>query len=100
VPDQPIRLNSKPTKQAELQLQLPSEGEFLGFRSFAEPVGVSFVGIAPYWCFAATAFVAAIALKPAPRLQFSLFDCLTLTTFTALLAMLVAWLVQQQDRRH
>jgi hypothetical protein len=38
--------------------------------------------------------VAAIALKPSPRYRFSLFDCLALTTFAAMLAGLVAWLAR------
>jgi hypothetical protein len=48
----------------------------------------------PHWFLAVLAFVPAIALKPKPRYRVSLLDFLVLTTFAAMLAALVAWLVR------
>jgi hypothetical protein len=51
----------------------------------------------PDWFFTVATAVLAIAMKPSPRYRFSLFDVLALTTFAALLAGLVAWLVRLRE---
>jgi hypothetical protein len=65
-----------------------------GFEWFDPAVWFKFK--VPYWFLVLATVVAGIALKPKPRFRFSLFDCLAATTFAALLAGLVAWLVRLQ----
>jgi hypothetical protein len=48
----------------------------------------------PFWLPVSILGIAAIGLRPRPRCSFSLLDFLAATTFAALLAGLIAWLVR------
>lgn len=96
-PDGPLRFHSTPHSNlpvggiAEYRPQVAAMGFLWGDEKY------SFLRAKiPYWFVVLFSAIIAIALKPPPRDRISLFECISLTTFAAILAASADWLARHQ----